>query len=113
MKTASGAKRRVASSTLSVPLALTVKSVSGSRFSNCSMLEAIAACERIAGKRLQWTYTETNRIGDHIWYISDTRKFQRHYPDWKQEYDLERLLQDIYEKNVERWAAEAMAQSRA
>jgi CDP-paratose 2-epimerase len=90
-----------------------VYNMGGSRFSNCSMLEAIAACERIAGKRLQWTYTETNRIGDHIWYISDTRKFQRHYPDWKQEYDLERLLQDIYEKNVERWATEAVAQSRA
>ena len=90
-----------------------VYNMGGSRFSNCSMLEAIAACERIAGKQLKWTYTDTNRIGDHIWYISDTRKFQRHYPDWKQEYDMERLLQDIYQKNVERWAAEAVTHSRA
>lgn len=89
-----------------------VYNMGGSRFSNCSMLEAIAACERIAGKQLKWTYTETNRIGDHIWYISDTRKFQRHYPAWKQAYDMERLLQDIYQKNVDRWAAEAVAHSR-
>ncbi len=86
-----------------------VYNMGGSRFSNCSMLEAITMSERIAGKELKWTYTETNRIGDHIWYISDTRKFQQHYPDWKQEYDMDRLLVDIYEKNVERWTAEAKA----
>jgi CDP-paratose 2-epimerase len=67
------------------------------------MMEAIALCEEIAGKELGWTYSETNRIGDHIWYISDTRKFKSHYPEWRQEYDLRRLLVDIYEKNVDRW----------
>ncbi len=86
-----------------------VYNMGGSRFSNCSMTEAIALCERIAGKPLAWTYTDTSRIGDHIWYISDTRKFQAHYPDWKQQYDLDALLNDIYTKNVERWAAEVAA----
>jgi CDP-paratose 2-epimerase len=80
-----------------------VYNMGGSRYSNCSMLEAIALCEEIAGKQLRWTYTETNRIGDHIWYISDIRKFQSHYPKWEQQYDLRRLLDDIYVKNVERW----------
>ena len=83
-----------------------VYNMGGSRFSNCSMNEAITICQEIAGKELQWTYTETNRIGDHIWYISDIRKFQEHYPDWKQEYDLRGLLVDIYEKNVDRWVKE-------
>jgi CDP-paratose 2-epimerase len=86
-----------------------VYNMGGSRHSNCSMMEAIALCEEIAGKPLRWTYTETNRIGDHIWYISDIRKFQSHYPDWQQQYDLRRLLDDIYTKNVERWGAEADA----
>lgn len=86
-----------------------VYNMGGSRFSNCSMTEAITLSEQISGKKLQWTYTDTNRIGDHIWYISDTRKFQGHYPDWKQEYDMHKLLLDIYEKNVERWAAEKAA----
>jgi CDP-paratose 2-epimerase len=83
-----------------------VYNMGGSRFSNCSMAEAITMCQQIAGKELQWTYTETNRIGDHIWYISDIRKFQGHYPDWKQQYDLRGLLVDIYEKNVDRWVRE-------
>ena len=83
-----------------------VYNMGGSRFSNCSMAEAIQLCQEIAGRELEWTYTETNRIGDHIWYISDIRKFQSHYPAWRQEYDLRRLAQDIYDKNTERWMAE-------
>ncbi len=86
-----------------------VYNMGGSRFSNCSMMEAVALCQEIAGRELQWSYTETNRIGDHVWYVSDTRKFQAHYPDWRQRYDLRGLLEDIYAKNVERWQAEAPA----
>ena len=83
-----------------------VYNLGGGRFSNCSMLEAIDICQGIAGRTLEWTYQPTNRIGDHIWYISDLRKFQRDYPGWKQQYDLTALLKDIYHHNVERWARE-------
>jgi CDP-paratose 2-epimerase len=82
-----------------------VYNMGGGRHSNCSMTEAIALCEEIAGQELRWTYTDTNRIGDHIWYISDTGKFKSHYPEWRQEYNLRQLLDDIYAKNVERWTA--------
>jgi CDP-paratose 2-epimerase len=82
-----------------------VYNIGGSRRSNCSMLEAIALCEEIAGRALSWEYTEQNRVGDHIWYISDTRKFQSHYPMWRQEYGIRGLLEDIYERNSARWAA--------
>ncbi len=84
-----------------------VYNMGGSRFSNCSMIEAIELCEAAAGRRLQWTYTEDNRIGDHIWYISDTSKFQAHFPAWKQRYDMTALIKDMYEKNSERWEAES------
>ncbi len=77
----------------------------GSRFSNCSMLEGIALCEEIAGRKLDWRYTDTNRVGDHIWYISDIGKFRDHYPSWVQQYDLRQLLEDIYTKNVARWTS--------
>ncbi len=80
-----------------------VYNMGGTRRSNCSMIEAIALCEEISGRNLRWAYTESNRIGDHIWYISDTAKFQRHYPGWSQQYDLRGLLGEMYEKNVERW----------
>src|SRR6266540_2469628 len=55
-----------------------VYNIGGSRHSNCSMLEAIALCEEITGRKLTWSYEKTNRIGDHIWWISDVRKFQKH-----------------------------------
>lgn len=53
----------------------------GSRFSNCSMLEAVKLCEEIAGKTLDWSYSESIRSGDHTFWISDVRKFKSHYPD--------------------------------
>lgn len=84
-----------------------IYNMGGSRHSNCSMMEAITLCQEIAGRELRWTYTESNRIGDHIWYISDIRKFQSHYPDWQQQYDLRGLLEDIHAKNVDRWLATA------
>jgi CDP-paratose 2-epimerase len=74
-----------------------VYNMGGSRHSNCSMLQGIAECERISGKKLSWTYVEDNRIGDHIWWISDVRKFQQHYPKWKYKYDLGAILREIYE----------------
>ena len=79
-----------------------VYNIGGSRHSNCSMTEAIALCEEIAGKKLKHSYTDENRSGDHIWYISDVKKFQAHYPDWKYNYDLRRILQEIFEAQATR-----------
>jgi CDP-paratose 2-epimerase len=94
------------------PRVAEVYNMGGTRHSNCSMIEAIGMCEAIAGRKLNWTYTEANRTGDHIWYISDAAKFKLHYPNWKQQYDLPQLLADIYEKNAERWAAQAVEPER-
>jgi CDP-paratose 2-epimerase len=80
-----------------------VYNIGGSRYSNCSMLEAIQICELIAGKRLNWDYSESNRIGDHIWWISDISKFSQHYPNWSLTYDVESILKEIFYENVERW----------
>ncbi len=73
-----------------------VYNLGGSRHSNCSMLEAIEQGERISGKKLDWTYVEENRIGDHIWWISDVRKFQTDFPKWKYRYDLDAILREIH-----------------
>lgn len=82
-----------------------VYNIGGGRMSNCSMLEAIDLCENIAQRPLSWTLSDDNRAGDHIWWISDTRKFQQHYPSWQQEYDVPRVLREIYEANVDKWTA--------
>lgn len=68
----------------------------GGRYANCSMLEAIKLCEEISGNKLKYTYSETNRIGDHIWYISDVSKFKNHYPTWNYSYNLYDTLVEIY-----------------
>ena len=72
-----------------------VYNIGGSRHSNCSMLEAIDLCEEISGRKLTSNYEETNRAGDHIWWISDVRKFQKHYPGWKFRYGLREILEEI------------------
>ncbi len=74
-----------------------VYNIGGGRHSACSMLEAIAACERLTGQPLRWEYRDEARIGDHIWWISDNRKFEAHYPEWRQTYDLTRILDEIHD----------------
>jgi CDP-paratose 2-epimerase len=74
-----------------------VYNAGGGRLSNSSIREAIDLCESRTGKKMDVVYTESNRIGDHIWYISDTRKFQSHYPAWKQTYSLPRIVDEIFE----------------
>jgi CDP-paratose 2-epimerase len=80
-----------------------VYNMGGGRYSNCSMIEAIALCEEISGNQLNWEYVEKNRQGDHIWWISDLTRFQAHYPHWKPAYDVPSILREIYEMNREKW----------
>jgi CDP-paratose 2-epimerase len=73
-----------------------VYNAGGGRHSNCSMLEALSICREITGRPVDWSYTEKPRIGDHIWWISDTRKFQRHYPAWRYTYGIEQIVAEIF-----------------
>lgn len=79
----------------------------GARFANCSMLEAIELCEKISGNKLSFSYSETNRIGDHIWYVSDVNKFKKHYPGWNFKYDLNTTLVEMYDNMSKRYLATA------
>ena len=74
-----------------------VYNMGGSRHSNCSMLEAIRMGEELSGNKLDYTYVEDNRVGDHIWYVSDVRKFQAHYPGWKYNYSIQDIMREIHE----------------
>ncbi len=79
-----------------------VYNAGGSRFANCSMLEAINLCEEITGNKLSFSYTDDNRIGDHIWYISDVSKFKSHYPDWEYTYDIHQTLSEMFHSFTKR-----------
>jgi CDP-paratose 2-epimerase len=74
-----------------------VYNMGGGRYCNCSMLEAIEKCQNLTGRELQWSYSETNRAGDHIWWISDIRRFQEHYPGWSMRYDIDGILHEIFD----------------
>jgi CDP-paratose 2-epimerase len=87
------------------PRAAAVYNLGGGRASNCSMLEAIAACERIAGRELDYELSDQARMGDHRWWISDLAEWERDHPGWTLEYDLETTLREIHDHNVERWAS--------
>ncbi len=73
-----------------------VYNAGGSRYSNCSMQEAIVLCESLTQKKMNYSYSNNNRIGDHIWWISDVSKFQRHYPKWEYKYDIEAILKEVF-----------------
>jgi CDP-paratose 2-epimerase len=72
-----------------------VYNIGGARNSNISMLEAIEKIEKLLGKKANYELSDENRIGDHIWYVSDVSKFKKHYPDWDFEYDIDAILKEM------------------
>ena len=82
-----------------------VYNIGGGRESNCSMLEAIGMCERIAGRELRWSMGEEPRVGDHRWWVSDLEPFKSDYPGWGITHDVQAILAEICERNSERWMA--------
>jgi CDP-paratose 2-epimerase len=84
-----------------------VYNLGGGRGNSVSMLEAIAKIAEMTGKKLDWKYVEEARKGDHICYISDLRKFQSHYPNWKITKDLDTIFQEIIAAQREQQASSA------
>jgi CDP-paratose 2-epimerase len=72
-----------------------VYNIGGGRGNSVSMLEAIARIEQLTGRKLDWHYVEEARKGDHICYISNLRKFQTHYPNWKITRGLDTILEEM------------------
>ena len=89
------------------PVAGEVFNIGGGRHSNCSMQEAIAMVEILTGRPMRHTYNDDNRIGDHVWWISDVRKFQRMYPEWTYRFGLKDMLTDIHAGLMERFRSAA------
>jgi|688.fasta_scaffold329728_2 CDP-paratose 2-epimerase len=79
-----------------------VYNIGGSRFSNCSIIEASQIIEKITNKKLNYINIDDARSGDHMWWISDTRKFQKDYPEWKYTYSINLIINDIIEAIVDR-----------
>ena len=58
---------------------------------------SVGKIETLTGRKARTAYVDENRVGDHIWYISDVSKFQSHFPDWKLRHDIDSTLAEMVE----------------
>jgi len=72
-----------------------VYNLGGGRANSVSMLEAIARIEALTGQKINWTYSEVSRKGDHICYISNLAKLKSHYPGWSLTRSLDSILEEM------------------
>lgn len=87
---------------IKTPRIAEVYNLGGGRENSISILEAFQLIQSISGKKMDYEYTEKNRIGDHICYISDLSKMKAHYPQWEITKDLETTFTEIYEAQMGR-----------
>lgn len=76
-----------------------VYNLGGGKQNSCSILEAFDRIAALSGKKMEYTYMDKNREGDHICYYSDLRKMRAHYPDW----DISKSLDDIFGEILASW----------
>ncbi len=74
-----------------------VYNIGGGRYSNCSIIEAINLIEAITRKKIKKRIIKKNRVGDHIWYISNNRSFEKDYPNWKLTYNTKKIINELIE----------------
>ncbi|MDA8688061.1 NAD-dependent epimerase/dehydratase family protein [Candidatus Pelagibacter bacterium] len=72
-----------------------VYNAGGGRFSNCSIIEALSIVEKISNTKIKKKILKKNRIGDHIWYVSNMKKFKKDYPKWKQKYSTKKIIEEL------------------
>jgi CDP-paratose 2-epimerase len=77
-----------------------VYNLGGGRENSASVLECVDLIEEIGGYRVDYSYNETHRVGDHICYISDLRKLRSHYPDWSVTRSLRGIIAEMIEAEV-------------
>ena len=76
-----------------------VYNMGGGRYSNCSVLEALDIVEKLKNINIKKKIIKENRVGDHIWYVSNTKKFKKDYPNWKQKYNTKKIIEELIENN--------------
>ena len=72
-----------------------VYNLGGGRENSASVLECIDLIQEICGYRVEWTYSDRNRTGDHICYISDLRKLRRDFPKWSITHSLKDIIAEM------------------
>jgi len=73
-----------------------VYNLGGGKDNTCSILEAFDMISEISNIPMKYSYSEQNRIGDHICYYSDLRKMKSHYPNWNLTKSIHDIFNEIY-----------------
>lgn len=76
-----------------------VYNLGGGKANSCSIIEAFDRVEQLSRRKMEWSYVDANREGDHVCYYSDLSKLQEHYPGWQ----ITKSLSDIFEEIVIGW----------
>ncbi len=74
-----------------------VFNIGGGIHSNVSILEAIEICQEITGNKINFSYINKARKGDHIYWVTDMKKFKKFYPKWNIEYNTKKIIKKMYE----------------
>ncbi|MEM6655023.1 MAG: NAD-dependent epimerase/dehydratase family protein [Planctomycetota bacterium] len=72
-----------------------VYNLGGGKQNAASLIECVNLIEEACGKRPVMTYSDDNRIGDHICYYSDLSKLRSHFPNWELTTSLEQIITEI------------------
>ena len=72
-----------------------IYNIGGGRYSNCSIIEALNLVEDISQIKIKRKFLKIPRVGDHMWYISDTSKFKKDYSNWKQKYNTRKIIEEL------------------
>ncbi len=77
-----------------------IYNIGGGRMSNCSVIEALKIVENLTNNLIKRNYIKANRVGDHIWYVSNTEKFKKHYPEWKQKFNTVNIIEELVDSLI-------------
>lgn len=77
------------------PKPAAVYNLGGGRGNSVSVIEAIKRFEELLGSKMKVEYVEENRMGDHICYITDLRRFKADYPAWEVSVSLDNIFEEF------------------
>ena len=84
-----------------------IYNMGGARRSHCSILEAAEIVGTLCGRELRLEHRDAPRVGDHVWWISDVRRFEADHPAWRPRFGLREMLAEMVEAARERLRARA------
>ena len=75
-----------------------VYNIGGGRKCSCSIIEAIKKIEKKTNIKVKLKTLKKVRTGDHIWWITDNKKFMKDYPNFKIKYNIDKVIDELISK---------------